>query len=52
MTKDNNMKTQTLIRISGTILLVAAISLVILTLIYALQAPQVMVMLATVSWNG
>ena len=46
------MKTQTLIRISGTILLVAAVSLVILTLIYALQNPQVMVTLATVSWNG
>jgi hypothetical protein len=46
------MKTQNLIRISGMLLLAATVSLVILALIYALQNPQVMVTLATVSWNG
>jgi hypothetical protein len=46
------MKTQTLVRISGMILLASAISLAILALIYALQNPNLMLMLATVSWNG
>jgi hypothetical protein len=44
------MKTQTLVKISAIFLLAAAVGLIILT--YALQNPQVMVMLATVSWNG
>ncbi|NTU54868.1 MAG: hypothetical protein HGA79_01295 [Anaerolineales bacterium] len=43
------MNTQTLVKISG-IFLLAAVGLIILT--YALQNPQVMVILATVSWNG
>jgi hypothetical protein len=41
-----------MIKIPGTILLVAVVGLIILALIYALQNPQVMVTLATVSWNG
>jgi hypothetical protein len=46
------MKTQTLARVSGMILLAAAISLAVLALIYALQNPNLSLMLATVSWNG
>ncbi len=47
---ENTMKTQTLVKISG-IFLLAASRADHLT-VYALQNPQVMVMLATVSWNG
>jgi hypothetical protein len=46
------MKTQTLIRISGIVLLAVAVSFVMLALIYALQHPQLLPTLATVSWNG
>jgi hypothetical protein len=46
------MKTKTMIRISGMLLLAAAILLTILALIYALQNPNLSLVLATVSWNG
>jgi hypothetical protein len=46
------MKTQTLLRISGMILLAVTISLIMLALVYALQHPQLLPSLATVSWNG
>jgi len=46
------MNTHPLIRISGIILLALAISLLTLALVFALQNPQVMATLATVSWNG
>lgn len=45
------MKTTT-IRILHMILLAAAAGLIMLILVYALQHPQVMTTLATVSWNG
>jgi hypothetical protein len=46
------MKAQTLVRVSGMILLAAAVSLAILALVYVLQHPNLSLMLATVSWNG
>lgn len=46
------MKTQTLIRISGMILLAFVISLVMLALVYTLQNPHLPKLLATVSWNS
>jgi hypothetical protein len=46
------MKTQTLMRISGMLLLAVAVSLVMLALVHALQHPQLLPSLATVSWNG
>jgi hypothetical protein len=46
------MKTQTLLRVSGMTLLAVAISLALLTLVYVLQHPNLILMLATVSWNG
>jgi hypothetical protein len=46
------MNTHKLIQISGMILLAVAISLVMLTLVYAVQHPQLLSMIATVSWNG
>ena len=46
------MKTITTIRISGIILLAAVISLAIIALLYALQNPNLLPTLATVSWNG
>ena len=46
------MKTQTLIRISGMVLLAVVVSLVMLALVYTLQHPNLMASLATVSWNG
>jgi hypothetical protein len=42
------MKTQTLVRVSGMILLAVAVSLVIMALLYAMQSAP----LLTVSWNG
>jgi hypothetical protein len=45
------MKTQTLFRISGMILLAVAVSLVMLALIYALQHPHLLVTIATIGWN-
>jgi len=46
------MKTQTLIQISGIILLAVVVSLAVLALVYALQNPHLSQLLATVSWNG
>lgn len=46
------MRTQTLIRISGMTLLAFAVSLALLALVYALQYPHLLPMLATISWNG
>lgn len=46
------MKTQTLFRISGMILLAVAVSLVMLALVYALQHPHLLVTIATIGWNG
>jgi hypothetical protein len=46
------MKAQTLVRVSGMVLLAAAVSVAVLALIYALQNPKLMLLLATVSWNG
>ena len=42
------MKTQTLIRISGMILLAVAISLAMLALVYALQNPHQMQVIASI----
>ena len=47
------MKTQTLIRISGIIVLAVTVSFAMLALIYILQNPSTTLMiLTTVSWNG
>jgi hypothetical protein len=47
------MNTQTLIRVSGIIVLAVAVSLAMLALIYVLQNPSTTLMIwATVSWNG
>ena len=46
------IKIAVLMRISEMILLGAAVSLAALMLVYALQTPQLLWMLATVSWNG
>jgi hypothetical protein len=45
------MKTKTLIRISGMVLLAVAVSLIMLALVYALQHPHLMVAIATIGWN-
>ena len=45
------MKTAVLVRISEMILLGAAVSLAVLMLVYALQNPQLLWILVTVSWN-
>jgi hypothetical protein len=45
------MKTQTLFRISRIIILAVFVSLVVLALVYALQAAYPN-LLASVSWNG
>ena len=46
------MQTNTLIRVSGMILLAITVSLVALALVYAIQHPGVTAILSTVSWNG
>jgi hypothetical protein len=46
------MKTTTIFRILPMLLLTVAAGLILLMLVYALQHPQVMTVLATVSWNG
>jgi hypothetical protein len=46
------MKSQTLIRLSRIILLAFAVSVAALALVYALQHPELMAILGTVSWNG
>jgi hypothetical protein len=46
------MKAKTLIRVSGMILLATVVSLFVLVVVYALQSPNLILMLATVSWNG
>ena len=45
------MKTQTLIRISGMVLLAIAVSLVMLALVYTLQSPHLLVTAASIGWN-
>lgn len=46
------MNIQILLQLSRIILLAAAVSLVVLVLIYVLQNPNLILSLATVSWNG
>jgi hypothetical protein len=46
------MKTKTLIRVSGMVLLAVAVSLIMLGLIYALQHPHLLVTVAASGWNG
>lgn len=46
------MKIKTFLRISGMLLLAAAVTAVILLLVYAMQNPQMMVNLASIGWNG
>ena len=46
------MKTNSLFRISGMVLLAVVVSLVVLALIYALQNPHLLVTVATIGWNG
>ena len=46
------MKTKTLIRISGMVLLAVAVSLIMMALVYALQNPHLFVTIATIGWNG
>jgi uncharacterized protein involved in exopolysaccharide biosynthesis len=46
------MKTMTLFRISGMVLLAVAVSLVVLALVYALQNPHLFVTIASIGWNG
>jgi hypothetical protein len=45
------MKTNTFFRLSGMILLAAAVSLAVLMLVYAIQHPDLMVTLASIGWN-
>ena len=46
------MKTKVLVRVSGMILLGVAVSLALMTLVYAFQNLKLILTLATVSWNG
>ena len=46
------MKTMTLFRVSGMVLLAVAVSLVVLALVYALQNPHLFVTVASIGWNG
>jgi hypothetical protein len=46
------MKTKVLVRVSGMMLLGVAVSVALMTLVYALQNLKLILMLATVSWNG
>jgi hypothetical protein len=46
------MNIQTLARLSKMTLLALAVSLMMLALVYLLQHPNLVVTLATVSWNG
>ena len=46
------MKTKTILRISGMLLLATAVSALALLLVYAMQNPQVVVNLASIGWNG
>jgi len=46
------MNTQNLARLSKMTLLALAVSLITLALVYAVQHPQLLANLATVSWNG
>jgi hypothetical protein len=50
--KVNLMKTKTLLRISGIVLLAVAVSLITLALVYALQNPHLLATVATIGWNG
>ena len=46
------MKTMTLFRVSGMVLLAVAVSLVVLALVYALQNHHLFVTVASIGWNG
>jgi hypothetical protein len=47
------MKTQTLIRLSGMILIAVMVSLAVMALVYGLQHPHAMAAeLASIGWNG
>lgn len=46
------MKTTTIFRLLPMLLLAITAGLILLMLIHAMQHPQVMTVLATVSWNG
>ena len=46
------MKTNTLVQVSGMILLAAAVSFVMLVLVYALQNSHLMPTIASIGWNG
>lgn len=46
------MKTQKLVWLAGIILLSVAVSAAILALVYALQNPHIVLMLASIGWNG
>jgi len=46
------MKTQTLIQISGMVLLAMAISFAVLALVYALLNHYLLATLASISWNA
>ena len=46
------MKTKTLIRISGVVLVAVVVSIIMLTLVYALQHPHLAANMATIGWNG
>jgi len=45
------MNTQTILRISGMVLVAVAVSLIMLALVYALQHSPLMVTIATIGWN-
>ena len=46
------MKSHALLRVSGMTLLAVAVSLAIMGLVYILQHAQLLMSLATVTWNG
>lgn len=50
--RKDTMKTQKLVWLAGIILLSVAVSAAILALVYALQNPHVVLMLASIGWNG
>jgi hypothetical protein len=46
------MNIHTLLRLSRMVLLAVAVSVAILALMYLMQHPQLILAIATVSWNG
>ena len=48
----NKMNYNTLIRISGMILLAIAVSIVMLALLYAVEHPHLLTVVGTIGWNG